>query len=148
VEIHIDTVEADEEIDEGLLLGFGYVFEESGCDGFSGWEGFGDRNVKDEGFGVNITNVDASFVSEENCITLACRCDTDIVFSIGGMRKEGFDNEIVERSCDSFDLMGLNLLVYIRSRVVIKRVGSLDSWTRCDPGAVNGVNRIGDILII
>jgi hypothetical protein len=43
-------------------------------------------------------------VSEEDVVAFANGVDANIVFGVGRVRKEGFDNEVVERSDDAFDL--------------------------------------------
>ena len=71
VEVDVNTVEADKEVDEGLFLLRGNVCEESGCDCFAGGEGLVDGNTEDECFGIYITDVDTTFVGEEDRVAFA-----------------------------------------------------------------------------
>jgi hypothetical protein len=70
----------------------------------TGGEWAEDRYVEFEGLGIDITNIYTTGCGEEEGISVASRCDADVVFRVGGMRKEGLDDERAERSCDGFDL--------------------------------------------
>jgi hypothetical protein len=54
------------------------------------------ENVQLECLGVNIPNINATFVGEEDSVTLALGCDADIILRIRWMREEGFKNEVGE----------------------------------------------------
>lgn len=104
VKINVDTVEADEEIDESVLLGGRDMLEEGRCDGFARRERLIHREVENKSLGVNITDVDTTFVCEEDRVALTSRGNADIVFCVCGMGQEGLNDEVVKGSCDGFDL--------------------------------------------
>lgn len=64
VEIDIDRVEADKEIDEGILLGFCYMDEDGLLDLIARWELATDRDRESECLCVDIANIDTTFVGE------------------------------------------------------------------------------------
>ena len=105
VEINIDRVETDQEINKGVLLDGRDMSEEGSSNILASREGLVDRNIKDEGFGIDVTNVNTALMSEENAVTLALRTDTNIVFSIGRVRKERLDDEVVQSASDSLNLL-------------------------------------------
>lgn len=104
VEVDVDGVEADEEVDEVIFLLGGDVREEGGGDDFAGGERLSDVDVEFEGFGVNITNVDTSFVGEKDGIAFTLGVDADVVLGVGGVREERLENEVVQGSRDGFNL--------------------------------------------
>jgi hypothetical protein len=85
VEVNINSIEADEKVNEGFTLGRGDILEESGGDGFTRGEGCANRKRKNESFGIDIADIDTSFMSEEDRITFASRIDADIVFGMWRM---------------------------------------------------------------
>ena len=105
VEINIDRVETDQEINKGVLLDGRDMSEEGSSNILASREGLVDRNIKDEGFGIDVTNVNTALMSEENAVTLALRTDTNIVFSIGRVRKERLDDEVAQSASDSLNLL-------------------------------------------
>jgi len=105
VEINIDRVETDQEINKGVLLDGRDMSEEGSSNILASREGLVDSNIKDEGFGIDVTNVNTALMSEENAVTLALRTDTNIVFSIGRVRKERLDDEVVQSASDSLNLL-------------------------------------------
>jgi len=105
VEINIDRIETNQKISEGILLLSRDMTEEGSSNNLASGEGFVDRDIKDEGFGVNVTNVNTTLMSEEYAITLALRTDTNIILSIGRVGEERLDNEIVQSARDSFNLL-------------------------------------------
>jgi hypothetical protein len=82
VEVNVDRVETDEEVDEDFLLLFGYVFKESLGPNVAWGERSGNANIEPKGFGVNITNVDTTLVSEENGITLTVGVDAYVELGV------------------------------------------------------------------
>jgi hypothetical protein len=104
VEIYVDGVQADEEVDEGLLLFGGDVGEERRCDGGARGERCIDGDVELEGFSIDIADVHTTFVGEEDRVAFACGVDADVVFGVGRVRKEGLDDEVVEGTSDSLNL--------------------------------------------
>jgi hypothetical protein len=80
VEIDIDGVEAQEEVDESILLLRRDVLKKSGGNLIAAWERLVNKNVQLECLGVDITNIHATFVTEEDTVTLALGCDADIIF--------------------------------------------------------------------
>lgn len=100
VEIDIDRVEADEEIDKGILLGFSDMNEDGLLDLVARWELSTDGDGKSECLCVDIANIDTTFVGEKDLVTLTSRIDADVEFSVGRMWKEGLDDECVESTRD------------------------------------------------
>jgi len=82
VEVDVDGVEANEEIDEYFLLLFGNVFEKGLSPDVTGGERSGNADIKPKGFGVDITNVDTTLMSEEDRITLTVGVDAYVEFGI------------------------------------------------------------------
>jgi len=58
------------------------VFEESSSDPVATGERLANEDVQLEGLGVDISNIDTTFVGEEDTVTLALGCDADIIFRI------------------------------------------------------------------
>jgi hypothetical protein len=58
------------------------VFEESSSDPVATGERLANENVQLERLGVDISNIDTTFVGEEDTVTLALGCDADIIFRI------------------------------------------------------------------
>lgn len=100
MEIDVDGIEADQEIDKGVLLGLGNMDKDGFLDLFARWElaTHGDR--ESECFGIDIAYIDTTLVGEENLVTLASRVDADVEFSVGRVWKEGLDDECVESTRD------------------------------------------------
>lgn len=78
--------------------------EEGGGDGLTGGERLVYREVENEGLGIDVADINTTFMSEENGVTLTLGGDADVVFSCGGMREEGLDDEVAKGACDGFDL--------------------------------------------
>jgi hypothetical protein len=95
VKVDVYTIEADEEVDEGFLLLSWNVSEEGRRDDFAGGEGLVDGDVEDESFSVDVADIDTTFVSEEDGVTLALGVDTDVVLGVCGMRQERLDDKVV-----------------------------------------------------
>jgi hypothetical protein len=109
VKIHIDGIQADEEVDEGIFLFGGDMGEEGGCDGGAGGERCIDGNVELESFGIDITNVYTTFVREEDRVAFAGRVDADVILRVGRVREERLNNEVVEGAGDGLNLGNENL---------------------------------------
>jgi len=58
------------------------VFEESSSDPVATGKRLANENVQLERLGVDISNIDTTFVGEEDTVTLALGCDADIIFCI------------------------------------------------------------------
>ena len=104
MKININRVEADEEVDKGLLLGSRDVLQEGVGDGLTRGEGCVDGEAKFEGFGVDIANVNTAFVSEKDVVAFASGVDANVIFGIGWVREERFDDEVVERAGNGLNL--------------------------------------------
>lgn len=104
VEVNVDGVKANEEVDEGFLLGLRYVLEESIGNLGAGREGCADVDAESQRLGVDVTNVNTTFMGEENSVTLALRVDADIVLGVGRVGKEGLENEVVQSSGNGLNL--------------------------------------------
>jgi len=95
VEVDVDAVEADKEVDKGLFLLSGNVGEEGRRDGLTGGERLVDGDVEDKSFGVDVADVDATFVCEEDRVAFALGVNTDIILGVGRMGLEGLDDKVV-----------------------------------------------------
>lgn len=104
VKIDVDRIEPNEEVYECVLFGSGDVSEESGGNNLTSWEGLGDENVEGESLGVNITDVNTTLMGEEDTVTFTLGVNTDVIFGVGGVRKEGLDNEVVQGTSNGLDL--------------------------------------------
>jgi len=100
MEVDVNGIEANEEVDEDLLLLFRYMFEESLRPDVARGERSSNADIKPKSFGVHITDIDATLMSEENGITLTIGVDAYIELGIGGMREEWLQDEVVEGSSD------------------------------------------------
>lgn len=78
--------------------------EESLGNGFTRWEWLSDREVEDEGFGVDVADVDTTFMGEQDGVAFTSRCNADIVLSVGRVWQEGLNDEVVQGACDRFNL--------------------------------------------
>lgn len=105
VEVDVDGVEAGDEVDEDIVLGLGDVNKEGRADGVSGRELVLDLDLELECLCVDITDLDASLVGEEDVVTVAVRVDADVVLGVGGVGDEGLDEEGLEDTGDRVDLI-------------------------------------------
>jgi hypothetical protein len=104
MEIHINGIQADKEVYEGFFLLGRDVGKEGRCDGCAGGEWRINSDVELEGLGIYVADVYTTFVREENRVALTSRVDADVVFGVGRVRKERFDDEIIESASDGLDL--------------------------------------------
>lgn len=111
VEINVYRVEANEEVDKGVLLLFGYVSEKSSFDFLARRERLVDGNTELESLGVYITDVDTTLVSEEDIVAFSSRVDANIEFGVGRVGQEGFDNKRSEGTLDGLNLENVFTLV-------------------------------------
>ena len=107
VKVCVDSIEAGEEVDESVAFLGGHVDEERVGNSLAGGERGANRDGEDESLGIDIANVHASLVSEEDRVALACRIDADVIFGVGRVRQEWFDDEIVQGSRDGLDLRSI-----------------------------------------
>ena len=70
VEVDVDGVEADEEVDESLLLRCGDVLQERVGDSLARREGRANGKAQLESLGIDIANIDTTLVGEENPVAL------------------------------------------------------------------------------
>lgn len=89
VEIDVDRVETDEEIDEGILLRLGHVCKERLLDICAGWEGCADEDGESESFGIDVADIDAALMREEDFVAVTVRVDAYVEFCVGRVWKEG-----------------------------------------------------------
>jgi hypothetical protein len=107
--MHVHGIEAQDKVDERVLVRGGHGGEEGLLDGVARGEGAGGGEggygeVEAQGLGINVADVDATLVGEEDGVALAARVDADVVFGLGGVREEGLNDEGRERASDVFDL--------------------------------------------
>jgi hypothetical protein len=57
-----------------------------------------------EGLGIDITDVNATFVMEENLVAIATRTDGQVVLIRGLVGHERLDNKVLEHSLDTFHI--------------------------------------------
>lgn len=82
VEVNVNGVETDEEVDKDFLLLLRYMFQESLSPDIARRERGGNTDVESKGFGIDITNVDTTLVSEENRIPLTVRVDAYVKLGV------------------------------------------------------------------
>ena len=112
VEVDVDTVKTDQEVGKDVLLGLGDVGEKGGNERFPVWERVVDGDQQLERLGVDIADLDTTFVSEENPVSLSGRVDTNVVLGVSRVRRERLDDEGVKGTSGGFDchwLAGLGL---------------------------------------
>jgi hypothetical protein len=107
VEVDVDTVEADNEVAEDVLLSLGDVGEERLDHLLTGREGLADGEEELERLGVDIADVDTALVGEVDPVTVTERVDADIVLGVLGVGEEGLDDEGLESTSGGLDLDGL-----------------------------------------
>ena len=61
-------------------------------------------DIENESLCIDIANIDTTLVSEENAIAFTRRRDADVIFGVGRVRKERFNNEVVQGPNDLFNL--------------------------------------------
>jgi len=105
VQVNIDAVQTNEEINESILLLRRDVGQEGGRDDIACGEGLSYGKVEYERLCVDVANVYAAFVGEEDGVAFTSRCNANVVFGVGGMGKERLNDKVVERSGDRFDLI-------------------------------------------
>lgn len=105
MELDVDAVEANEEVDEGLLALLARNAGEKGrLDLFARGELSADGDEKGERLGVDVSNFDSSLVGEEDVVPLADRVDTDVELGPVRVGEEGLDDEVVQGSLGLLDL--------------------------------------------
>jgi len=104
VEVNVDGVQPDKEIGEDLFLVFRNITKDAVLKLGAGGEWAEDGYVKFEGLGIDITDIYTTGRGEEECVSVAGRCDANVIFCIGRVREEWFDDEGVECSGDRLDL--------------------------------------------
>lgn len=87
-----------------MLLGWD-MLKKSGSDLIAIWESLANEDVQLECLGIDIANIHATFVGEEDTVTLALGSDADIIFCTRWVREERLDNEVGECASNGFDLM-------------------------------------------
>lgn len=70
----------------------------------SRWPLATDRNGETESLGVDISDIDTTFVSEKDFVTFTSRVDADVEFGVGRMGEERLDDEGAEGTGNSLDL--------------------------------------------
>jgi len=124
VKVDVDRVETNDEVDKGFeTFSSGNVLEEVGLDFLASREFSSDGNEKSESLGVDISDFYSSFVGEEDNVSLTNRVDADVVFRVGRVRAERFDDEGVESTGSLLDLWlrGLKVSSVVRDE---RRVAS------------------------
>jgi len=107
VEVDVDGVEAGDEVDEDIMLGLRDVNKEGRTDGVSCGELVLDLDLELESLCVDIADLDASLVGEEDIVTVAVRVDTDVILGVGGVGDEWLDEEGLEDTSNRVDLFRL-----------------------------------------
>ena len=63
-----------------------------------------DGNLQLECLRVDIANVNTAFVGEKDVVAFASGVDANVIFGIGWVREERFDDEVVERAGNGLNL--------------------------------------------
>lgn len=105
MKVDVDGVKSGEEVDEGVLLLRRNVGEEGRGNNIASRERCINGEVENESLGIDITNINTTLVGEEDAVTLALRVDANVIFGVGRMRKERFDDKVVQGTSDSFNLI-------------------------------------------
>ena len=82
-----------------------YVLQKRVRDDLAGGEGGVDGNLELERLGIDITDVDTTFVREENVVALSLGVDADVVLGIRRVRQERLDDEVVQRAGHRLNLI-------------------------------------------
>ena len=82
VQVNVDSVQADDKVDEGVLLRGGHSMQEGGGDGRACGEGFADWDREDGCLCIYVADVDAAFMREEDPVTLTSGGNANIVFGM------------------------------------------------------------------
>ena len=78
---------------------------EQGCgDGVARREGSTDREIQRKRFRIDISDINTSFVREENAVALALGVDADVIFGVRGVWQERLEDEVVEGTRDGLNL--------------------------------------------
>jgi hypothetical protein len=77
-QVDIDIVKADQEVEKALLNGGRNVLQQVGLDLLARRQLAADGHEELERLGVDIADVDAALMGEENVVSLAGRVDADI----------------------------------------------------------------------
>ena len=104
VKIDVDTIETNDKVDQRVFLLGRHVLEQGVCYLFPRWEWLRNGNIEHETLCVDITNIDTALVREENVVPVTRGRDTDVIFSVGSVWKERFDNKVVQGPSDGLDL--------------------------------------------
>ena len=88
VEVNVNGVETDEEVDEDFLLLLRYMFKKGLSPDVTRGERTVNANVESKGFGIDITNIDTTFMGEEDGIALAIGVYAYIKLGVGRVREE------------------------------------------------------------
>lgn len=104
MQIDVDGVQSDQEIDERRLFRSWDVRQQRRGDDFSAGERRANCNIQFERFSIDISDIDTSFVGKQDRIAFPRGVYADVVFGVGCVRQEGFDNKVVERSSDALYL--------------------------------------------
>lgn len=86
------------------MFGCGDMCQESRLDSLARWELLSNWDEELEGFSIDITDFDTTFVGEEDVVALSNGVDANIELGIGRMRKERFNDKGVECSRGAFNL--------------------------------------------
>lgn len=104
VEVDVDGVEAGKEVDERLLLRLRDMLQESVGDRLARRNRLVHTNLEGQRLGVDVTNVDTTFMGEEDVIAVTVGVDANVVFGVGRVGEERLYDEVVESARDGLDL--------------------------------------------
>ena len=78
--------------------------EQSCGDGVARREGSTDREIQRKRFRIDISDINTSFVREQNAVALALGVDADVIFCVRGVWQERLEDEVVECARDGLNL--------------------------------------------
>lgn len=105
MQVDVNGVQASDKVDKGLLdLATLNVLEQASLNGLAVWQLAADRDEQLNSLGIDVSNINSSFVSEENDVAFTNRVDADVELGLGRVRQERLDDEGVEGANSLLDL--------------------------------------------
>jgi hypothetical protein len=104
LEIDVDAVESDDKVNQDVLRFGRDMGEEILLQGGERRERLGGSDDNLGSLGIDITDVNTTFMIEQDVVSFTFRVDVDVVLRLLGMRNKWLDEEIGQVSLDMLDL--------------------------------------------